>query len=308
VTPAKSYAAPRRWSDEELEVQRRAAIADFIAERGAEGSARYRAAFASALELARRLFAATDDLLDFRSGAALAAEPGLLRVARYLGAPPISADDLDTLAESRIASRKRLDPDLAEKAARVIASVLDPERFAWLVTNGARRPTEAERLIALRWTAGLLAASETAVGRRGESSRRQEKAVRDLLSSEQLGFKEVPTRAIEVTGGLDPGEFTREASVVGIKCDVPVGLRDGRFLLIEAKVSNSALNSVKRLNREVGGKAREWTRALGERAVPAAVLAGVFKLGNLRDAQAGGVTIFWERELAPLAAFIEAAR
>lgn len=53
---------------------------------------------------------------------------------------------------------------------------------------------------------------------------------------------------------------------------------------LECKVSNSATNSVKRLNRETGGKARDWNGRFGERAITGAVLAGVFKLRNLKTA------------------------
>lgn len=307
MSPSRSYARPPVWSDDELEARRREAIADFIEVRNAEGSVRYRAAFTAALALTTRLFSATDDLANFRSGDALAHDPALVRVARYLGAPPISGDDLNTLAGANIAARRSLDADLASKAAEVIATAVDPERFPWLFgSEPPRRPTAAQRELAIRWTAGLMAASEAQMSRRNEASGRQEAAVRSFLASH--GFTEVAAQAIQLTGGLGPGTFSREASVMGIRCDVPVGLHDGRFLLIECKSSNSAVNSVKRLNRETGGKAQEWIRRLGERAIPAAVLAGVFQLGSLKSAQEVGTTIFWERDLTPLADFIESAR
>lgn len=58
----------------------------------------------------------------------------------------------------------------------------------------------------------------------------------------------------------------------------------------------------------MAGKATVWRRIFGERAVSAAVLAGVYNLRNLQDAQAVGVAIFWERDLQPLREFIQAAR
>jgi hypothetical protein len=302
----REYAKPPTWTEGELEASRREAIADFIERRSAEGSARYRQAFEDALTLGDRLFNATNDLIEFASGEALAQDPELMRVARYLGAPPISADDLNTLAGAKIASRRRLDPMLAAKAAEVIVAAIDPERFPWLTGVSSRPPAPEERNSALRWTAGLMAASEAQMSRRQEASGRQERAVRAFI--QDAGFTEVPPRAIHLTGGLEPGTYSREASVVGINCDVPVGLLDGRFLLIECKSSNSALNSVKRLNRETGGKAQEWIRRLGERAIPAAVLAGVFQLGSLKAAQDVGTTIFWERDLGPLATFLDEAR
>jgi hypothetical protein len=48
----------------------------------------------------------------------------------------------------------------------------------------------------------------------------------------------------------------------------------------EAKVSNPATNSVKRLNRDAAAKAYQWTQEFGPRNV---VLAGVFKTHNLRS-------------------------
>lgn len=298
----RRYLPAPTWDSEALEAARRAAIEDFIAERGAEGSVPYRQAFRANVRLVTALFEQTNDLLDFGTGEALARNPGMLRAARYLGGPPVSADDLDTLADARIASRRRLDADLARRAARVVVSAMDPERFPWTFTSPQRKPTAPERRLAVRWTAGLQAAQEVQTGRRGESSVRQQQAVENLL--ERTGFIRVPARPIQVTGGLAPGEFCRETSVVGTKCDVPVGLRDGRFLLLECKVSNSATNSVKRLNREVGGKARDWRDRFGERAVTGAVLAGVFKVKNLIDAQDVGVSIFWERDLTPLGDFL----
>jgi hypothetical protein len=303
---ARQYAQPPKWTDEQLEERRREAIADFIAARSAEGSARYQAVFAARMHDAETLFSATDDLLDFASGRALANDPGLIEVARYLAAPPISGGDLNTLAEANVATRKKLDADLGQKTALIIVAALDPERFPWLLSDPPRSPTEEERLLAMRWTVGLKAAAETQTSRRGEASRGQEGMVSELLLS--LGFEQVPPRPIELTGGLTEGQFSREAPVMGVKCDVPLRLYDGRLLLIECKVSNEGTNSVKRLNREVGGKARDWSRDLGAVAVPAVVLGGVFRLTNLRRAQDGGIAIFWQRDLTPLAEFVRAAR
>jgi hypothetical protein len=79
-------------------------------------------------------------------------------------------------------------------------------------------------------------------------------------------------------------------------------------LPLECKVSNSPLNNVKRLLRETDGKSRQWTAAYGDHVVTWAVLAGVFKLHNLIDAQQSHrVSIFWEHNLAPLIDFLSAA-
>ena len=109
------------------------------------GTARYRANFAGALEKVERLFAATDDLRTLGTGQALADDAPLVELARYFAAPPISRDDLNTLAGANVATRRRLDSDLGLKAAEVILSAVDPERFPWLFEDPPRAPSDAER-------------------------------------------------------------------------------------------------------------------------------------------------------------------
>lgn len=298
--------APPRWDRAPLERCRQEAILEFVKERSAEGGQRYRNAFEAKLGAVRNLFDATDDLRTLEDGKALADHAEFIEPARYLGGPPVSADDLDTLIGERIAGRRRLSLDLARKAADVIQTILDRDRLPWLFESPVRSPTAAERDIAIRWTAGLIAAQSVQTARRNEAAVRQQETVRRLLKD--LGFQEVPVRRITIGSDLGRGEYCEgESLVAGTKCDVPVSLRNGRLLLVECKVSNSFVNSVKRLNREVGGKARHWREAFGQQAHTAAVLAGVYKLANLEDAQEAGVTIFWEHDLQPLADFIHAA-
>jgi hypothetical protein len=68
-----------------------------------------------------------------------------------------------------------------------------------------------------------------------------------------------------------------ETPVAGAKADVAAGLPGGRLMIIECKVSNSSVNSHKRIVHDTGGKATIWHREI-ERAntVVAAVLTGVF--------------------------------
>lgn len=296
-------AQPPTWTVEELEEQRQASIADFIAERTAEGGEAYRRAFAQAHSVVKHLFAATDNLLTLATGRVLVAEASLVDAARYLAGPPISADDLRTLADAST-TRRALDPETAERISRVIMAGLDRDRMPWVAE--IRDPTSGELDTAERWTAGLWAAQRTATRRRGEAATRQQEHVRALLH--EMDLREVAPRRIDVGADLGRGEFTSESLVAGTKCDVPVGLENGRLLLLECKVSSSAVNSVKRLNRETAGKAGRWRSAFGAGAFTGAVLAGVFKLHNLIDAQEQGVYIFWERDLRPLAKFVEASR
>jgi len=120
-----------------------------------------------------------------------------------------------------------------------------------------------------------------------------------------IGWQKSTLRKVDTLDDLDRGWFSSEVLLAGSKCDVPIRLKDGRLLALECKVTNSAINSVKRLNRETGGKADQWRRAFGEQVIPAAVLAGVFKLGNLVDAQdRQGIAIFWEHHLDQLFEFV----
>ena len=78
----------------------------------------------------------------------------------------------------------------------------------------------------------------------------------------------------------DLGRFTGEC-IVGAtrKADIVVRLWDGRVMPIECKVSNSELNSIKRLTNDALVKARAWIDDLGRNnVVPVAVLSGVFGL------------------------------
>jgi hypothetical protein len=80
-------------------------------------------------------------------------------------------------------------------------------------------------------------------------------------------------------------------------------------MAIECKVSNSSINSVKRLNREAAGKAEKWIYEFGAlNVVPVAVLSGVYKLHNLMDAQARGLTLYWAHDLDQLLDWIEGTR
>jgi hypothetical protein len=78
---------------------------------------------------------------------------------------------------------------------------------------------------------------------------------------------------------------------------------------IECKVSNSALNSVKRLNNDAAVKAEVWRTDFGRRqVVPTAVLSGVYKLRHLTEAQDRDLTLFWAHDLQRMLEWIEQTR
>jgi hypothetical protein len=149
-----------------------------------------------------------------------------------------------------------------------------------------------------------LAAQRIATERRNEGKENQETTVKDYLRT--LGFTEAPAAAINtIVKGPQHMQFCAECQLGERKADVVVRLHDTRLMAIECKVSNSATNSVKRLNNDAAVKAEYWIKQFGTaQVVPAAALAGVFKVLNLEQAQARGLSLFWSHDLEKLGAFI----
>jgi hypothetical protein len=227
---------------------------------------------------------------------------------RYLTAPPISSDDLETLADASLTpSVLRTDAKQAKRIRDVVLTIIDPHRFPWVAAK--QKPTKEERERAVIASAALAAAREVETKRRNTSKDGQEQAVKDLLAS--IGMTEVAKREIPMlTAAPDPGEFCGETRLAGTRADVVARLKDGRVMAIECKVSNSAVNSYKRVVHDTGGKATTWYAQLGKaQVIPAAVLSGVFNPTNLEDVQDNkGVYLFWQHRLDDLAAFVKKAK
>lgn len=76
-------------------------------------------------------------------------------------------------------------------------------------------------------------------------------------------------------------------------------------MCVECKVTNSTVNSFKRLNHETVEKASHWYHALGTNGVVCAgLLSGVFSVDNLLAAQSEGVSLFWSHDLESIGSFI----
>lgn len=151
----------------------------------------------------------------------------------------------------------------------------------------------------------LLAATRVGTERRSIGKKDQEDTVKKFLS--KMGYKQVPTRTINtLMNAPDDGEFCAECILGSRKADIVVRLPDTRIMPIECKVSNSATNSVKRINNDAAAKAVKWCDDFGDlQIVPAAVISGVFKVTNLLQAQHSKLTIFWAHDLKKLQTFIE---
>ena len=300
--------SPRRWTEAELEEARLKAVEIFRAERLTEPVERYLRTFDEYVANVDRLMRESDDLRTLRDVAQeVLTDAELLEAVRYLAGPPVSTDDLIELAETKLtASRLRDDAVAARNVVEKILAMLDVRRFAWVAES--RPATENERVAAAVASATLMASQRVRTNRANEAKTIQESRVREHLLA--FGWTEVPTREIETQANAPgSGEFCAECLVVGRKADVVVGLHDGRVMPIECKVSNSATNSVKRLNNDAAVKAGVWLEELGPRnVVPVAVLSGVFKTLNLVQAQDRGLTIFWAHDLAPMSQFVSTAR
>jgi hypothetical protein len=307
-------AEPRRWSPAQLSRFVAAATDRFREDRKDEPAKIYADFFEAFAPIFRDII---DNALPSLSDSVREVDRDLLakiigdrdsRIAfRYLAAPPISDDDLKTLAASRLsAAALRVDQEQAERVREAVLSVIDPYRFPWV--EAGRSATDQEKDIAVIASAVLVASQRVGTRRRNDAKRAQEDRVKMLLRSQ--GLREVHPRPIPLLeDGPLPGEFCGESKLGDTRADLVVRLPDRRYLAIECKVSNSAVNSFKRVNHEALGKARRWMSQFGTAAVvPAAVLSGVFNPENLVAAQAGGLHLFWAHRLNDLARFIAACR
>jgi hypothetical protein len=298
---------PPKHSREALEGQRQVAIAKFRHDRLREPLEDYLEHVDAYLGSFEDLLETTIDLTRIEPAALdIVTDPEMLEAFRYLAGPPISADDLKTVAEATSLNARSFErsPDLVQRVVEVVRIALDRRRFPW-VTEG-REPTEAERDAAVLASAALMAMRRMETARRHTGKGRQEQEVEDALLAG--GWKKVATRTVRVLSEApEPGHFCRESHLGTRKADFLVRLWDQRVLAVECKVSNSATNSVKRLNNDAAAKAEVWRRDFGQtQVIPAAVLSGVYKLHNLVDAQERGLSLFWEHDLATLVEWINA--
>jgi len=299
--------APPRWTDAELSEDAATSAAQFRAERLAVSES-WETHYTQARDKFALLF---EKLSDLNPGAitdgkiAEAYGSGLGEALRYLAGPPISDDDLKIIAdvESIAPGVLQKDVEALRKVFGVIERVIDPYRFPWMKAGAA--PTPQQREAALLASSVLLAAQRIATERRNEGKENQETKVKNYLRS--LGFTEVPAVAINtIVKGPQAMQFCAECLLGERKADVVVRLHDTRLMAIECKVSNSSINSIKRLNNDAAVKAEYWIKQFGaSQVVPAAVLAGVFKVLNLDQAQTRGLSLFWSHDLDKLGAFIE---
>jgi hypothetical protein len=300
---------PPVWTDAQMEQLRSDAIEIFQRIRMEEPLDRYLDEYEDVRQTIETLFEITTDLRELLPTAVdTITDIKLLEVVRYLSGPPISSDDLKTLAVASLAPGPlRRDAVMAARVVNTVLLGLDRARFPWV--SEEREPTATEREAAVVATGAMLSYRRTLTARQNEGKQEQEDAVSNFLENE-CGFTKVSPREVKTHGDAPKkGQFCREASFGSRKADLIVTLWDGRIMPIECKVSNSSTNSIKRLNNDAAVKARIWLGEFGSAlVVPAATLSGVFKLKNLKTAQDDGLTIWWAHDLNSMKTFIEATR
>lgn len=301
--------APPQWTEEELERERQLSIEAFRRSRLEEPLEDYLEHFEKFQGQAEDLLETTVDLGDLETRVLdFLGDTKLLTTFRYLAGPPISEDDLKTLTETTSLNRKRLakEPELVRRIIETVLIGLDKRRFPWV--EEGREASEEERRAAVLATAALMAMRRIETDRRGGEKKRQEERVDESLI--EIGMERVKRRTVKtIAEAPASGAFCRESKLGSRKADFVVGLWDRRVMAIECKVSNSALNSVKRLNNDAAVKATVWMHDFGARQiVPTAVLSGVYELPRLLEAQERGLALFWAHDLRLLGEWIAATR
>jgi hypothetical protein len=255
---------------------------------------------------------------------------GIKREAlRYLAYPPISQDDLIATADIVSLTSKTIDakpnpkdsaeiPDTlsAKRVMETIGDSLDSVRFEWLIDpsgfktkNQKATSLVSAKKFALESTAMMLSAQQTQTSRRSTEKSELESQVNAILTEQ--GFVEKQKKKLLNTSdlhkGLAYGEFMKECTVATENADFIVCLKDGRFLFIECKASNSEINSRKRLNKEATKNVQVWLDAFGNSIVGSCAIRGIFKPDYVIEAQNHGVFIFWAHNLEALSDFLKSA-
>lgn len=272
----------------------------------------YLAEFTGAQAAASHVIDCLQALLNSPTDQTLLAEivgnPAFFTALRYLTAPPISVDDMETvLCRSVSATAMRTDAMFAEEVVELIRQTIDPKRFPWLTAGTT--PTGEELHIAKVSTAVAATIQRVQTKRRGDEKKDLEGAVVRLLDG--IGFRKISTPRNPILSTEDlpkAGEYMTGATLGRDNGDCVIGLYDRRRLVVECKSSNSEINSRKRLNKEVVKDARNWDEQFGAQVLTAAALRGVFKPAYVHEAQDTPIMILWAHRLDDLEAFIESTK
>ena len=299
------------WSQKEIARDVLKSKKAFIARREAETtdeSSPYDLEFGKALEASRTVISLLPKILPRGlKGECLAAvfeKEATWTAMRYLAGPPISADDLYTLFDGPITAKLiRSNRTVAMALAKLLDRWLDRSRFPWI--GEKRKPTKAEFEAAVMATAFAIAVQRTQTGRRKEEKSSLEGSITETLKG--LGYRRVPTLQTGMATMRDApkaGTYMAACNIGKHNADFVIGLMDGRVLAIECKASNSALNSRKRVSKEAERDVAHWAETFGKQVIAAIVLRGVFAASMIQEAEAAGLSVFWEHRLTDLKKFL----
>ncbi len=177
---------PPQWTAEQFTADLETSTELFRKERMEEPLEDYLEAFDDYQGNIEELFETTVDLTDLGTTALnVLTDARLLDAFRYLAGPPISDDDLKTVAEaaSLTPGTLRADPGLVTRIVQVVVTGLDSRRFPWV--RVPRDPTEEEKNAAILASAALMATQRVGTNRRSEGKRRRKRksAARWLLTA-----------------------------------------------------------------------------------------------------------------------------
>ncbi|CCE98473.1 conserved hypothetical protein (plasmid) [Sinorhizobium fredii HH103] len=321
-------ATPTVWTDTELETEAQKALEEFVERRLAEPGGKYLAHVNARRKAMMRLFkilAGVDPLNpDPAAVRAVLLDDELFDALRYVTGPPVSEDDLGVLVTRNVKGLNKTDikekDEIPVDVLKLVCKLADPFRFPWVADR--REPTGRELRTALAATMTMHAAQSLQTERRGHG-----KIVEQRLETRltELGF-------VKVTGGQKKkskkGEaapaypakgritqpthhptypnFYGECVVYGRKVDLFIALATGRMIALEAKDSSSGLNSTKRLLNDTAAKAKHYAAEAGKNIISVALLSGVFKLSDLKAAQATGLYLVWAHDMDSFVEWIKA--
>ncbi len=303
----------RHWSLREITADAATARDDFRRRRLGEPREKYLEAFARLERANARIVGGLAALLATPVNQPLLAEvvrdKDLLTALRYVGGPPVSLDDLETLSgDTLTAKRITSNRDFAEAVREVLSCILDPKRFPWI--HAGRSPRPAERKAAVMASTVLASSQEVETRRRSDERQVVEGMVHGVLVGSAFEQRQAPRGGIQSLRSDEaprPGTFMTGCTLGSNNADFVIGLWDNRILAIEAKGSNSAINSRKRLNMEAVQKALAWAQ-FGRDVVSAAAIRGVFNPAEVVRAQETPLVIFWAHRIEDLRRFINSTK
>ncbi len=304
----------RFWELHEIIADAEVAREQFRQRRFGEPMDKYLAAFdeleSANKEVIGNLHTLVGDPVDPHLIASFVRKPNLCTALRYLGAPPISSADLETLTGASLAWRLiQQDVERATAIRDVIRQILDPKRFPWIYEN--RQPSSQEREAAVLASTVAASSQRLQTARRTDDGNSMEESVRGVLVG--MGLTAVAKRRIPnpmMVDMFEVGHYSAGPCVLGDdEADIVVRLFDGRLMAIECKASNSEINSRKRINKEIGQNAQNWVGRFGsDTIVPAGAIQGVFKPGYIKAAQEIPVVFYWGHRISDLRDFISSTR